>query len=212
MMNILHIFNFFLVNDKIIKMKYFILFFILFFSFHQNTWSKNVSTEFLIAKPHMQDSRFQETVIIMLYHNQKKGAAGLVINKPFKTISLNQLFINNNLNFPKNMGKKEVTLYWGGPVNPKQIFFIHSSDYKSKKFISSNKDFTVTQSSEILFDIAKNKGPKKYVILLGIAVWESGQLDFEIKQGSWRKIKSSYSMLFNKDSEIWKQFLHSQDI
>ena len=193
-------------------MKNFFIFLILFFSFQQDTWSKNISTEFLVAKPYMKDPRFKETVIVMLYHNQKEGAAGLVVNKPIQTISLEKLFIDNNLTPPENIAKKEITIYWGGPVEAKQIFFIHSSDYKSNNFISSNNNFIVTQASEILFDIAKNKGPKKFIILLGIAVWEAGQLDFEIKKGGWRKITSSYSLLFNNDSEIWRRLLNSRDI
>ena len=63
------------------------------------------------------------------------------------------------------MINKEITLYWGGPVNPENIFFIHSSDYKSKNFILSNEHFTITREPRVLFDIAGNKGPKKYIIL-----------------------------------------------
>ena len=29
---------------------------------------------------------------------------------------------------PKKIETKEVTLYWGGPVEPEHIFFIHSSN------------------------------------------------------------------------------------
>ena len=70
----------------------------------------------------------------------------------------------------------------------------------------------VTQKPEVLIDIAKNKGPKKYLVLLGISVWEVGQLDREIAQGGWRKKSSSYSLLFNNDSEMWQRLLNSQEI
>lgn len=167
--------------------------------------------EFLIAEESMLDPRFKNTVIILFHHNQT-GAAGLVVNKPIKKISIAELFEISNLTPPKDIIDKEITIYWGGPVEPRQFFFIHSSDYKSEDLISSKNNFMVTQKPEVLIDIAKNKGPKKYLVLLGISVWEVGQLDREIAQGGWRKKSSSYSLLFNNDSEMWQRLLNSQEI
>ena len=185
---------------------------ILFFSFQHNTWGENSLTEFLVAKPYMQDPRFKETVIVMLYHNQEKGAAGLVVNKPIETMSISELFRSSNLIPPNTMKEKEITIYWGGPVNPQHIFFIHSSDYESNDFISSNNNFTVTRETKILFDIANNKGPKKYIILSGIAVWEPGQLDSEMMRGDWDKKFNNYTPLFDNGKEMWSHLISSRDI
>ena len=192
-------------------MRYFFLFLILFFSFQQKVWSEDVLNEFLVAKPHIPDLRFKETVIVMLSHNQE-GAAGLVLNKPIKTILITKLFAGSNFTPPKYTIEKEITLYWGGPVEPEHIFFIHSSDYKSKDFIFSNKDFTITHAPEVLFDIANNQGPKEYLILSGIAVWNPGQLDFEMVKGDWEKKTNSYIPLFNNGNEMWIRLISSQDI
>ena len=192
-------------------MKHLFLFFILFFTFQQNVWSDDLFNEFLVAKSHMPDSRFKETVIVMLSHNQE-GAVGLVVNKPIETLSISKLFIGSNLHPPENILNKEITLYWGGPVEPQNIYFIHSSDYKSKDFIFSNQDFTITRSPDVLFDIAVNEGPKNYLILAGIAVWQPGQLDFEIVQGDWYKKLNSYIPLFNNGNEMWSRLIRSQDI
>ena len=192
-------------------MKYLFLFLILFFSFQQKTLSKDFINEFLIAKPHMPDLRFKETVIVMLSHNNL-GAVGLVINKPIKKMSIAKLFVSSNIIPPKNILDKEITLYWGGPVEPENIFFIYSSDYKSENFISLNKDFAVTQEPKILFDIVDNIGPKEYLILSGIAVWSPGQLDFEIEKGDWEKKSNSYIPLFNNGHEMWRRLISSQDI
>ena len=82
------------------------IFLILFILFQQKAWSKDIINEFLIAKPQMKDSRFKETVIFMLSHNQD-GAAGLVINKPIETMSINKLFMSSNLVSPKNIVQKQ---------------------------------------------------------------------------------------------------------
>ena len=107
---------------------------------------------------------------------------------------------------------REITLYWGGPVEPENVFFIHSSDYISKDFIFSNKNFTITRAPEILFDIVNNQGPKEYLILSGIAVWAPGQLDFEMLKGGWEKKINSYIPLFDNDNEMWKRLITAQDI
>ena len=193
-------------------MRYLFLFLILFFSFQQNTWGENNLTEFLIAKPDLPDPRFKETVIVMLYHNQEEGAAGLVINKPIETMSISDLFESSNMIAPEKMIEKEITLYWGGPVDPAHIFFIHSSEYKNKDFISSNKDFTITRASKVLIDIANNKGPKEYIILSGLAVWKPGQLDSEIMQNDWDKKLNNYTPLFNNGKEMWSHLISSKDI
>ena len=193
-----------------IKMKY--LFIILFLFFQQSAWGENILTDFLVAKPYMKDSRFKETVIIMLYHNQEEGAAGLVVNKPIEKMFISELFEGSGLIPPEKMAKKEFTLYWGGPVNPEHIFFIHSSDYKSNDFILSNKNFIISRASEILFDIAENKGPKEFIILSGIAVWAPGQLDSEMVRGDWDKKLNSYMPLFGNRNEMWSRLINSKDI
>ena len=187
------------------------LFLFLFLSFPQNILSEDVFTELLVAKPNMSDPRFKETVIFMFYHNNE-GAAGLVVNKPLLTMSIIELLKENNVTLPEKIIQNEITLYWGGPVHPEHIFFIHSSDYNSSNPIFSNKDLIVTQSAEILIDIATNNGPKKYIILSGIAAWDPDQLDMEIDQGGWDKKNNSYLSIFDNGNEMWDRIINSRDI
>ena len=193
-------------------MRFILIPLILFFSFQQYAWSENILTEYLVAKPTMQDLRFKETVIVMLYHNQEEGAAGLVVNKPVGTVSIRDLFNSSSLTPPEKIIEKKITLYWGGPVDPQNIYFIHSSDYKSDDFIISNNEFTITREPKILFDIANNDGPNEYIILLGIAVWGSGQLDSEMLRGDWDKKINNYTSLFDNGIEMWNHLISSKDI
>ena len=192
-------------------MRYLFLFLILFLYFSKILGEGNILTELLVANPYMQDPRFKETVIVILYHNQE-GAAGLVVNKPIETISVIELFKSNNMTPPEKIVNKKIMLHWGGPVEPEHIFFIHSSDYKSNDFISSNNDFTITREPKILFDIAKNKGPKECIILSGIAAWEPGQLDSEMMQNNWDRKLNNYTSLFDNGKEMWSRLINSRDI
>ena len=192
-------------------MKNFFLFLFLFLSFSQNILSEDLFTKLLVASPNMPDPRFKETVILMFYHNEE-GAAGLVVNKPLSTILIIELLKDNNITLPEKIAQNEITLYWGGPVNPERLFFIHSSDYKSSNPIFSSKNLIVTRSTEILYDIATNNGPKKYLIVSGISAWDPGQLDFEIDQDGWDKKVNSYLSIFDNGNEMWDRIIHSRDI
>ena len=192
-------------------MKNFFLFLFLFLSFSQNILSEDLFTKLLVASPNMPDPRFKETVILMFYHNEE-GAAGLVVNKPLSTILIIELLKDNNITLPEKIAQNEITLYWGGPVNPERLFFIHSSDYKSSNPIFSSKNLIVTRSTEILYDIATNNGPKKYLIVSGISAWDPGQLDFEIDQDGWDKKVNSYLSIFDNGNEMWDRINHSRDI
>ena len=59
----------------------------------------------------------------------------------------------------------------------------------------------MTCSTEIINDIAKDRGPKQFFISLGYSGWGPGQLEDEIKQNSWININEELDFLFNMDSE-----------
>ena len=64
-----------------------------------------------------------------------------------------------------------------------------------------SKQVKLTCSTEIISDIAQNKGPKQFFISLGYSGWGPGQLENEIKQNSWINISEEQDLLFNEDSD-----------
>ena len=97
----------------------------------------------------------------------------------------------NDMDSDINSSKKREELYainvevfWGGPVNVKEIFILHSNEYKSESTIKY-QNISISQDYEILFDIAKNKGPKKSLVILGYSGWGKGQLEGEMERDHW---------------------------
>ena len=159
----------------------------------------SVKDHFLIATEKMTDSRFQKTVIVML-ENDENGAWGLVINKNLGTMPI-ALLIDPSLNTHKErekLFKINVPVFWGGPVDIKEIFILHSSEYKSDT-TRKYGNISISQDYNILFDIAKNKGPEKSLVIFGYSGWGSGQLEGEMERDHWILSEINLDIAFDKD-------------
>jgi len=166
----------------------------------------SVKDHFLIATDKMTDERFSKTVIIMLESNED-GAWGLVINKRLGMMPI-ALLVDPSLSTSKEreeLFKINVPVFWGGPVGIKEIYILHSSDYKSKTTIKY-KNISISQDYNILFDIAKNKGPKKSLIIFGYSGWGSGQLEGEMERDHWILSNIDLDITFNEESDTkWEE-------
>ena len=160
----------------------------------------SVKDHFLIATENMKDNRFEKTVIVML-ENDEEGAWGLVINKPIGSLPLAML-IDPSLNSSeekKDLHKINIPVFWGGPVETRKIFVLHSKEYQNNSTINY-KDFSISLDYKILFDIAKNKGPEKNLVILGYSGWGNGQLEGEMERDHW--ILSDIDLDITFDSEF----------
>ena len=162
----------------------------------------SVKDHFLIATEKMNDNRFSKTVVVML-ENDKNGAWGLVINKRLGTMPI-ALLIDPSLNTSKErekLFKIDIPVFWGGPVDAKEIFILHSNEYKSE----STKNFgniSISQDYNILFDIAEDKGPQKSLVILGYSGWGEGQLEGEMEKDHWILSDIDLDITFDEDSNI----------
>ena len=51
----------------------------------------SLKNQIIISMPHMQDPYFGRSVIFICEHNED-GALGFIVNKPFETLELQELF------------------------------------------------------------------------------------------------------------------------
>ena len=145
----------------------------------------SVKDHFLIATEKMTDSSFSKTVIVML-ESDENGAWGLVINKRLGKIPI-ALLIDPSLSASEDrerLFKVDVPVFWGGPVNLKEIFILHSTEYKSET-TKNYGNISISQDYNVLFDMAENKGPNKSLVIFGYSGWGSGQLEGEMERDHW---------------------------
>ena len=162
---------------------------------------ESVKDFFLIATGKSQDSRFKKTVILMLDHDEK-GALGIVINKPLGKITLGSLIrkIDDPSINKKKLYDVKIQIYWGGPVDENKMLILHSNDYKNETTKEYNN---VSTSSDLttLVKIAEKKGPKKSLVILGLAAWNIGQLDGEIELERWTLSEINEGLIFDMENK-----------
>ena len=154
----------------------------------------------ICALPQLNDLFFSKSIIYITHHN-KDGAVGIVLNYKIMNIKGIDLFKKLKINSVNKNLDMNFSFHIGGPLNQNNGFILHSSDYKSDSTVKVSKNVKLTCSTNILTDIAQNKGPKKFFISLGYSGWGPGQLEDEIKKNSWININEELDFLFDMDSE-----------
>lgn len=170
--------------------------------------SSSLKGRLLVAAKGLQDPRFARTVVLMVRHNAK-GAFGLIVNRPAGDMRVADILKRHDEN-SKGINSK-IAVYYGGPVRLDRGFVIHSSDYRDNTTIAVNEHASVTSSSDVLESIAKGKGPKSRVFMLGYAGWAPKQLEGELLRKSWVVVPFDENIVFDKQPEKkWRRALDSQ--
>ena len=123
---------------------------------------------------------------------------GFIINKPIDDIQLSDIIEIENLN--KNLAiQKKHTVFFGGPVEFKSGFLLHSTEYEIKNTsLKIDDNFCLTNDTKALSDIFEGNGPVSSLFMLGYAGWYPGQLEKEIKEDSWLVVNADPELVFNK--------------
>jgi putative transcriptional regulator len=157
------------------------------------------ASQFIIARPSLQDPTFQQTVILLLQHDQS-GAFGLVVNRPLPPQAW-------TLPFP---------LYLGGPCKSEGLLMLHGHqewmDMQSQQekqivpgiFIGDEE--CVKQATQKHAEEATGR----FLMMTGYAGWGPGQLENEISQGAWALVKATSENLFQISAQDkWASLLPS---
>jgi putative transcriptional regulator len=165
----------------------------------------------LIAPPGMPDPRFRKTVVFMWRHDVS-GAAGVVINKRCQRPTFEHICREGNIRLMPGI---KPPVYYGGPVLNNVVGVLHSTEYRlasTNKLADGNVGFTL--DSKILEDVARGKGPLNAMVTLGMANWNSSQLEEEIEHPkapgmSWLLLDYDEKLVFGqlddaKPDDIWE--------
>ncbi len=159
------------------------------------------SGKLLVATPSIiGDFNFHRSVVLLTNY-KKSGSVGFILNKKLE-YSLDEVMEGVNAKFP---------LYYGGPVEQDNLFYIHTLGDKISNCIQISKalfwngDF---KSVDYLLKTGKlNEGNIRF--FLGYSGWSEGQLEEEIEKKSWEpfEIKSGLELIKMSTNEMWREFM-----
>ncbi|MBU1231336.1 MAG: YqgE/AlgH family protein [Proteobacteria bacterium] len=168
----------------------------------QNLVIDSLTGSFLLSTPQMPDPRFSEQVIYICAHNHE-GAMGVAINKPNPLLTLDEVLLTNGLPVPPDMS---APVYMGGPVEMSSGFILYQSDYSAEQQIEISPTVYLSRENKVLEDIAYQRGPEKFLFIVGYAGWGPGQLERELVTQGWLTIPAQDSIIFDVPDEMkWRQ-------
>jgi putative transcriptional regulator len=177
---------------------------------HREDKESSLSGQLLIAMPSMQDPRFEHSVIFICAHSAD-GAMGLIVNKPFDSITFPGLL--EQLGVSEYGGIKRIDVQLGGPVEASRGFVLHSQDYIRDESLVVDGDMALTATLDILRAIADDCGPRHCLLALGYAGWGPGQLDMEILNNGWLNVEADEDLVFGEDLDAkWAQAMNKLGI
>ena len=165
----------------------------------------------LVASEHMPDTRFQETVIYLVDHDEN-GAFGLIVNKPISTIPIEGLLDRLGIDLDdEGLGAlrgRSIALHYGGPVQQEIGFLLHSAEYAIRGTRTLSRAFALTTNLEALVDVAFGHGPRRSLLIFGYSGWGPSQLESELARGDWAVIDADPDLVLGTDHESkWRRSL-----
>jgi putative transcriptional regulator len=172
--------------------------------------SDSIAGQLLVAAPEMRDPRFVETVIYVVKHSPE-GAFGLVINRPLGKAPMRELLEGLGVN--NKAAKGDILIHYGGPVGSDQGFVLHSDEVLLDSSTKVKDGIAATSDVKLIEAIARGKGPRQSLLMLGYAGWAPGQLEAELHANAWYVVPADKALMFGKDADTkWRQAMDKRQI
>jgi putative transcriptional regulator len=161
----------------------------------------NLLGNLLIAPPAIKGNFWHQTVIMVSEHHSQ-GSVGLVLNK---RSNMSLVEFGQQVGYPLDIPG---FVYMGGPVNAKNLSFLHSNDWICKNTMRINEHFSLSSADDIIPRLSAGDTPIYWRIFLGLCGWSPGQLEGEIKgQAPWKHAHSwctssaNFDLVFGSDGK-----------
>jgi putative transcriptional regulator len=158
----------------------------------------NLTDNFLIAMPTLEDPYFSNSLIYICEHNEN-GALGIIVNRPID-MNLAGLFDKIDIKLTaENLANLPV--YFGGPVQLDRGFVLHRPIGKWQSTLAVNSEVGLTSSRDVLNSVGSAGLPAEIIVTLGYSGWDAGQLENELAQNSWLTVPAKAEILFDLPPE-----------
>jgi putative transcriptional regulator len=148
--------------------------------------------------------------LVLLIDHGRDGSFGFVVNRRTE-LQMEDVF--NEVGLTTNAARPARTpVLLGGPVSPESGWILYDTQGIPQpsrgQTIRVGQRIACSASIELLERIARGDGPDTCAMVLGYSGWGAGQLESEMKQGSWIPVDLDYSLVFETPiEERWEAAL-----
>jgi len=159
----------------------------------------SLKNHFLIAMPSLTDPYFKQSVVYLCEHNEQ-GAMGFIVNYPVK-LTVQELLKNAESIDHEPHPPLTEAVFLGGPLEMDRGFVLHTPTLNNSQSTTLNEQLMMSNSNKILSTLGTEQAPDKYMVTLGYASWDKGQLEEEMSQNQWLTIECENDIIFNTPIE-----------
>lgn len=161
-----------------------------------NELPDDLSHHLLIASPAIGQGIFYRSVVMLANHSPAAGAMGVILNRPTGR-TIYEVFPS-----PDFLPIREVAVCHGGPVETQGITFGVISQVRQQVRINLNVSDVAPLAKHL------RKPPTIVRAFAGHSGWAPGQLEAELRSGSWIVAKPGTELLtIPHDQHLWSNML-----
>ncbi len=141
---------------------------------------------------------FNHTLVLLIDHGDE-GSFGFVLNR-MTDLDIGDVFNEVGVS-GEAASSVRAPVMLGGPVSPESGWILYDPEGvpqpSSGRTIAVGQRIACSASIELLERIARGDGPDTCAMMLGYSGWGEGQLESEMKLGSWIPVDLDYDLVFD---------------
>ena len=161
---------------------------------------KSLQGHLLIATPDLRDPNFSRSVVLMVQHSEQ-GALGLILNRPTRA-AIEEVW--NQVSQSPCLASGP--LHFGGPIQG-PLMVLHSRAELAETQVFHGLCFSVQPDN--LEQLISHPPAASMKFFVGYSGWAAGQLENEMKEGSWRTLTATAELVFGPSDDLWET-VHKQ--
>jgi putative transcriptional regulator len=169
---------------------------------------KSLAPGLLLAGPRLGDPNFEHAVVLLGRH-EPEGSLGWIINgramSPVAELLRGSGLVPAGTTLPASPAF-ELAARVGGPVSTETgwVLYRRSLAQPLPGEIDAGNELAVTGDASALAAILRGEAPQDFRLVVGYAGWGPGQLEAEVRAGSWLPTPVDASLVFDTDPEqLW---------
>lgn len=173
---------------------------------------------YLVAAPKAQDEFFSQAVVLVTHHDDE-GAVGFMINKHVGSEDSEQTQMVAEVKDAEGNTLYELRsdVFLGGPVSEESLFVIHDVAALGATGEEVGEHLFLSSDPETFQSLLEGENfASRRRFFVGICSWDAGQLESELRAGTWVMVPFELQFLLNDTQyseayveDIWKNVLKS---